>query len=613
MPEWRAKYFDYKVRLCPYLRPIGPRSLTLPSQLGKKKVKSVARALRTVSNVSGPKPQSLPPATGTAQGTSTTTFDHHHHHHLSHNPFLQGTQVDGAGNSSNGVEPRLARTATTASSSTAPRCCTPLQGRSALPRTGDLSCDTILAALPIGVPAPGPVPTEHHSLTGGMGATSRSPGYGSIVASPPEQLLRSPLRDVEREADSVRMPSLELPDPALDPAGAAAFRPHRVSLPKEPVLQPQQEGVQTSDFGPVSPASTSAVARAQPREYQGQRRMSMGPRRAGTMLNLKANERRPSLSLSRVFSTGLEGRSSFADVYKEFGFRDIEFVTFLDMELDKIDGFYKQTEQELTERLMVLRSQLRLMREARTEELNAKRVRRAQPTQNGHSSSSKPPLGDPIWKRTLGAAKGKKPNSDKETALLATPAGETVHSLQYDEYWDYVRKHQDVRQVPYYTAKRKLKLALLEHYRVLELLKSYALLNRKAFRKINKKYDKATNAHPRGRYVVEKVDKAWFVRSDVLEHHLDAVEDLYARYFEHGNRKVAVRKLRGKNLLPADYSPNTFWSGVMLTAGIVLGVQGIVEGTELLFREGPTVHTNTSYLFQVCILPALHGEAKRLA
>ncbi|KAK2756521.1 hypothetical protein FQN54_005414 [Arachnomyces sp. PD_36] len=299
------------------------------------------------------------------------------------------------------------------------------------------------------------------------------------------------------------------------------------------------------------------------------------------------------------------------EVYAEINARQNAFFMFLDHELEKIEAFYRLKEAEATDRLEVLREQLHVMRDRRLEEvLEAKRKKESKGKDGRENSSSdtkeydeegaKP--GGAKWKKPIQGAFGRGSGHQERTKTLedmVTPPGPAPkHPTEFEARRDYVRRAER-DTVPYRTAKRKLKLALKEFYRGLELLKAYVHLNRKAFRKINKKYDKATNARPTGRYVSERVNNAWFVQSDIIENHLVAVEDLYTRYFERGNRKNAVGKLRSKSTRSDDYSPNTFRNGLLLAAGSVFGIQGLVYAIQLLSDPDSTIRSQTSFLLQL--------------
>lgn len=314
--------------------------------------------------------------------------------------------------------------------------------------------------------------------------------------------------------------------------------------------------------------------------------------------------------LRRIFSYGqgparpesikLDQSSQALDTVRQ---REKEFFEFLDGELEKVETFYKQKEEQAGQRLAILRNQLHEMRNRRAAELAE--ARRQKEGENGYSNghnhdqensdksqSRMAPNNwmDPIKARILSPG----PNSKNLLKMAQTP---NLGPMLRPDQRDYVRTGD--RDVPYRSAKRKLKLALQEFYRGLELLKSYTLLNRTAFRKLNKKYDKAVNARPPYRFMNEKVNKSWFVNSEALDVHIKTVEDLYARYFEKGNHKIAAGKLRRLTKKPKDESGSTFMTGIFLGTGGVFTVQGLIYGAELLFDDDPVVREQTSYLMQI--------------
>jgi len=297
--------------------------------------------------------------------------------------------------------------------------------------------------------------------------------------------------------------------------------------------------------------------------------------------------------------------------------KQAEFFDFLDKELNKIETFYSSKEEEATKRLDTLRAQLHTMRDHRLEEIVQAQRRKEAREAKGHDAlegvdefnqSSGHLLSNPEHVKDLPNALDMlyhpiktakqiqfRPHPQHNNNLATPPSSAVDHSR------DYTRRPEKP-EVPYLTAKRKLKAALQEYYRGLELLKAFALLNRTAFRKINKKYDKAVHARPTMRYMYERVNNARFVKSSVLDGHITAVEDLYARYFEKGNHKVAVNKLRKKNSRIGHYTGSVFRNGVFAAAGLVFGIEGLVYGAELLFNADPVVSLYTSYLLQVCII-----------
>ncbi|KAM7221120.1 EXS family domain containing protein [Rhypophila decipiens] len=384
-------------------------------------------------------------------------------------------------------------------------------------------------------------------------------------------------------------------------ASRASVRTADFELPAPAIKVPSRTGGQpplsSSAFPRLGPQRSNTMMAAVPTDHS---QLTSTPNIPGGGAATTPRHR-----LARIFSTGapLVRQTSNRG---EIGLQNLDqvrsterdFFSFLDSELNKIETFYRQKEDQASERLVVLREQLHEMRNRRLAEIAEAKQNRELERNNSESNGSGEGSKDNgiDWISPLKAKLMKPgPNSKSLQKMIQTPV---IGGQEDDEGRDYVRKAQN-DDVPYRTAKRKLKLALQEFYRGLELLKSYALLNRTAFRKLNKKYDKAVNARPPYRYMNDKVNKSWFVNSDILDGHIRTVEDLYARYFERGNHKIAAGKLRNLIRRPGDASASTFRSGLLFGLGLVFAIQGLVYGSELLFDPDIILRDRTSYLMQI--------------
>ncbi|KAG5919850.1 hypothetical protein E4U42_006402 [Claviceps africana] len=407
--------------------------------------------------------------------------------------------------------------------------------------------------------------------------------YGSFVPTPP---VYSPLKD---PLDN-KTRDFALPDPAIQaPDSPQLARP----TPTE-TMQPERTRI-CSHTRPSTATVPGATSPDESRRPSGPcRKPSAGPAATETSSPLQrilsqAHVRAPlKRDLSRI-----ESAVSDLDLVRE---KERKFYEFMEAELDKVESFYKLKEDQAGERLSLLRQQLHEMRNRRIHEMSRRPDADVDGGQCTYGDDSRDGMNgwvQPIKAKIFPPG----PNSKAFQNMPTTPHLPAIASAN-DAARDYSRRRQK-EDVSYRTAKRKLKMALQEFYRGLELLKSYALLNRTAFRKLNKKFDKAAQARPSLRFMNDRVNKAWFVQSDILDGHIKAVEDLYARYFERGNHKLAAGKLRSLTQRPKSESGSSFLNGFLIGTGLIFNVEGVIYASQLLLHEDDKIRVQTAYLLQI--------------
>lgn len=261
-----------------------------------------------------------------------------------------------------------------------------------------------------------------------------------------------------------------------------------------------------------------------------------------------------------------------------FNIRKWEFLIFLHVELGKVEDFYRERENAAGQRLEALRQQLHVMVQKRAEELGD--LTRLRSKLAGFETRYKAKLHIHLDLDLKHKFVSKSPSLKKTQSKMNAPTS----NLEAEKAWrrDFfdtsprtVDSNPD-EKVSYRAAKHRLRVALQERHGSLDLLKSYALLNRTAFRKLNKKYEKTTdyNIRLKLRWFTENVDKSYFVNSETLNSYLEAVEDSYARYFERGNHKLAAGKLRELNKPHGDKSESALLNGILMGVRLLFTIEG---------------------------------------
>lgn len=135
-------------------------------------------------------------------------------------------------------------------------------------------------------------------------------------------------------------------------------------------------------------------------------------------------------------------------------------------------------------------------------------------------------------------------------------------------------------------ARKRIKKALLEFYRSLELLKSFRTLNYLALGKIVKKYDKMTHRCTVAAYM-EDVRRKPFYASTTPDTLLNDVENIYRRVFTGGDRSKAVRKLRLPEVQHKSYQGWATASGIL--GGLMLAFTANI--VTIVLSGSPQIHT----------------------
>lgn len=337
---------------------------------------------------------------------------------------------------------------------------------------------------------------------------------------------------------------------------------------------------------------------------------------------LDSNSRRIHLRKPSIFNYALSSKSNAKPDISE----EEEFTKWLDSQLDKVNSFYKEKEQDVFERFLFLQDQLYQMKEQKRSLSLSKRA--AQKTQNGTVyskiskgtqqafskldfpslpssqflekwKSNKKDISDDVSMKSTStddfdinynenrirngidgyeqddtSIDSESGDEDFAPAITPRPSQESPSQRAQSRRRDYSAKKRRFG-VPYAHARKQLKMALLEHYRALSLLKSYRVLNRTAFRKITKKYDKAMKTKMSSPYMKKVDTEAYFMTSDTLEKLISQDEELYISFFDPDtpDRKHSLEKLKNitYSMNLGDMKPPSYYLS-FFTSGLFLGI-----------------------------------------
>nr|GAT52934.1 signal transduction protein [Mycena chlorophos] len=240
---------------------------------------------------------------------------------------------------------------------------------------------------------------------------------------------------------------------------------------------------------------------------------------------------------------------------------ELAFFTTLDAEVEKIEKFYVAREQDMALHTSMLEKQLQELEEHRklfdaaygssawASALNAGAILKLKAKILSDEASLSPAKHSKHKGKgaITGDSKANTPGASSSNLSLPEPLS-ADRQLDPDDFHD---------------AKHKLRKAVMEHYRALEMLQNYRILNLTGIRKALKKFQKVTKISVQKTYISEKVDTTYFASDERVQAMMDRLETLYAIRFTQGDKKRALERLR-LGPMHKTHHVSTFWAGLLI-------------------------------------------------
>ncbi|KAG9315676.1 EXS family-domain-containing protein [Chiua virens] len=311
----------------------------------------------------------------------------------------------------------------------------------------------------------------------------------------------------------------------------------------------------------------------------------------GTGIDL--NKESPQISVPQIIhhspivsafpkDSGASTLSPLAMIRSSLPAAHVKFFDILDAELDKVATFYADKEENMSEYSRVLKRQLRELEKHRQMFYESKAQSSSQSWAK-RAYLSVTPVFSSLIRRIVG--RNKRPQEPRHSrgvirssasyygAWIMSEAAErgvakgpeANGSTRPPPKFSYGGKVYPFDPHEYGNAKRRLRKAVIEHYRGLEMLSDYRALNLTGFDKLLRRYGKIAKISILDVYMKEKIEPSAFASDTVVNCMIEETEQLFAAYFEHGNKKKASRLLRFELATKTQHSS-------MLRTGLCLGI-----------------------------------------